>query len=353
LIQTIILKKKKLPPLVSIIILNYNGLKFISGCLNSLLNTYYSNYEIIFVDNNSSDRSVEFIKNKFGKYPCLKIIELDKNYGVGGGNNIGAYYASGKYLVFLNMDTEVHKDWINELINVFEKDKTIGAAQSKLLFLWDKKRINSMGHYLTSWGSWSNYVPWGQPDDIKNDKIKEIFIAHGAAITVKSDLFKQVGMFDEDYFIYSEETDLCWRIWLSGHRIFLVPSSVVYHYEGGLAGGGVTKPTPLRAFHHTRNRLITILKNYSNINLYKYFPIVILIALYASVRHFLINPRLLTYDLLGIIDFIRKFKNTWKKRIRIQYLIRCISDDLLFKKGLIRARARALKKLYTERPENV
>jgi len=341
LIPTINLEQKKLPPLMSVIILNFNGLKFISGCLNSLFNTNYTNYEIIFVDNNSYDGSVEFVKIKFGKHPGLKIIELDKNYGVSGGNNIGAHHAQGKYLFFLNIDTEVHKDCLNEIINVFEKDKTIGAVQSKLLFLWDEKRINSMGHYLTSWGAWQNYVPHEQFDNNKKySNIQEIFIAHGAAIAVNSELFKKVGMFDTDYFMYSEETDLCWRIWLSGKRIVIVPSSIVYHYEGGVAGGGVLKPTPLRVFHGTRNQLITILKNYSNRNLYRYFPFIMLLTFNNLVRYFLINPRFLTHNILAIIDFIKQFKNTWKKRIRIQYLIRCISDDVLFQKGLIRAHIR-------------
>lgn len=321
---------------MSIIILNYNGLKFLSGCLNSVFNTNYPNFEVIFVDNNSSDGSVEFIKNKYGKNSNLKIIDLNKNYGTCVGNNIGAKNASGKYIIFLNMDTEVHFDWINELVMILEKDKTIGAAQSKLLFLWDKKRINSMGHFLTAYGSWSNYVPFGQFDENKYDKIKEIFIAHGAALIVRHELFKKIGMLDKDFFIYSDEIDLCWRIWLSGHRIVLVPSSVVYHYEGGVAGS-MTKVTPLRAYHHTRNLLITILKNYSNNNLFKYFHLVILRILYGSVRNFLRNPRLITYRLLGIIDFIRKFKKTWKKRLKIQNSIRCISDDLLFEKGLIRS----------------
>lgn len=305
--------------------------------MNSIFNSNFSDFEVIFVDNNSSDGSVEFIKNNFGKYPSLKIIELEKNYGVSGGNNIGVYHAMGKYLFFLNVDTEVHKDCLNEIVNVFEKDKTIGAVQSKLLFLWDKKRINSMGHYLTSWGAWQNYVPNEQFDNKKNFNIQEIFIAHGAAVAVNSELFKKVGMFDKDYFMYSEETDLCWRIWLSGYRVVIVPSSIVYHYDGGVAGGGVTKPTPLRVFYGTRNQLITIFKNYSNRNLYRYFPFIMLHIVNDLRRYFLINPRFVTHNILAIFDFIKQFKNTWKKRMRIQYLIRCISDDILFQKRLIRA----------------
>ena len=338
MVQEISLEQKLSNPQVSIIILNFNGLKFLSGCLNSLFNSNYSNFEVIFVDNNSSDGSVEFVKKVFGKNLYLKIIELNENYGVGRGNNIGSYNAKGKYLIFLNMDIEVHPDWINEIIKIFEKDNTIGAAQPKLLFLWDKKRINSMGHYLTAYGDWSNYVPYGQLDDNKDDNIKEIFIAFGAAIAVNSQIFKKVGMFDEDFFMYSEETDLCWRIWLSGYKVVLVPSSVVYHYEGGATGSSIIKVTPKRAYYHTRNLLITMLKNYNNFNMFKYLPLSILNIFYGSLINIFINPRLITYHILAIVDFIRKFKNTWRKHISIKYLIRCIPDDLLFKKGLIRLR---------------
>lgn len=336
--QTINLKQKMLPPLVSIIILNYNGLKFLSDCLNSVFNTNYINFEVIFIDNNSIDGSIEFVKNKFGKKKNIKIIKLNNNYGVGVGYNIGSHYAHGKYLIFLNMDIEVHKDWINELIKVFEKDNTIGAAQPKILFSRNKKRINSMGHYLTIDGLWSNYVKYGQVDN-NNYKIQEIFIALGASIAVRSELFKKVGMFDKDFFIYSEEMDLCWRLWLSGHRIVLVPSSIVYHYEGGVAGT-IRKVSPLRIYYSTRNRLITILKNYSNKNLFKYYPLVILRLFYDISINIIINPKFIIYYFLAIIDFMRRFKNTWRKHIRIQYLIRRIPDNILFKKGLIRIRKR-------------
>lgn len=323
--------------MVSIIILNFNGLEFLSSCLNSVFNTAYPNYEVIFVDNNSSDGSVEFVREKFGKNLNLRIVELDQNCGSCEGNNVGAQCASGKYLVFLNMDTEVHEDWINELVNVFEKDKTIGAAQSKLL-LWDKRRIDSMGHFLTAYGSWSSYVPYEQYDDNRDDETQEIFIAHGAALATRHEIFEKAGRFDGDFFMYADEIDLCWRIWLSGHRVLLVPSSVVYHYGGGVAGRK-TKQSPLRAYHHTRNLLITIFKNYSDRSLFRYAPLVISRVLYASIVSSLnrsTDPRLVTRRLLGIIDFARKLRSTWRKRIRVQYLVRCISDDLLFEKGLIR-----------------
>jgi GT2 family glycosyltransferase len=330
--------EQKQIPLVSIVILNWNGMDFLSNCLNSIFNTNYLNFEVIFVDNNSFDDSTEFVKNNFGKNRNLKIIHLEKNYGTNIGNNIGAYHASGKYLVFLNVDVEVHPDWIKELVNIFEKDVTIGAAQPKLLFLWDKNRINSMGHYLTSWGSWSNYVTYGRVDDYKNDEVQEIFIAFGAALAVKSVLFNKVGKFDNDFFMYADEIDLSWRIWLSGHRIVVVPTSIVYHFDGGVGGGGIIKSTPFRVYLHNRNLLTTLLKNYSNNNLPKFLPLAILSIIYSAVCNIFKDPQLIPYKLLAIIDFLKNFNKTWKKRIYIQYFLRRVSDDSLFRKGLIRQR---------------
>jgi len=327
---------KKSSPMVSIIILNYNGINYLCSCLDSIFNTKYDNYEIIFVDNNSSDNSVKFTKDNYGQKNNFKIIKLNKNLGVARGYNIGAKHSKGKYLIFANMDIEVEKNWINEIIKIFEKDVTIGAAQPKILFAWNKNRINSMGHYLTLDGTWFDYIKYGQLNN-KKYQVSEIFVALGAAIVVKNDLFKKIGQFDKDFFLYSEELDLCWRIWLSGYRIVVAPSSIIYHHEGAVAGS-VKTLSPLRTYHSTKNRLITILKNYSNESLIKYFPIVLLSTFYHVIINSFQNPKLIKYYVIAIIDFIKQFKETWNKHIKIQYLIRRVPDNLLFNKGLIRKR---------------
>jgi GT2 family glycosyltransferase len=109
-------------PLVSILILNYNGLKYVDKCLASILRTNYSNFEIIFIDNASIDGSCEYVERRYGDNLHLKIIKNERNYGFAKGNNIGARYAKGDYLVFLNVDTEVEPDWLRELVRLMDSD---------------------------------------------------------------------------------------------------------------------------------------------------------------------------------------------------------------------------------------
>ena len=120
-------------PLVSVIILNYNGMEFVESCLESVLSTDYPDFEVLFIDNASIDGSLEYVEDKFGRNTRIKIVANEKNYGFAEGNNIGFKHTEGEYVVFLNIDTDVEPDWLSELVKVFEADPTIGAVQSKLL----------------------------------------------------------------------------------------------------------------------------------------------------------------------------------------------------------------------------
>jgi GT2 family glycosyltransferase len=123
---------------ISVIIVNYNGLEFVKHCLQSVLKSKYPYFEVIFVDNASNDGSLELVKKFFAHNPRLKIIENSKNLGLGAGGNIGAKYAKGKYLLFLDSDTEIDVNCISEIVKVLDSDPQIGAGQCKLLRMAEK-----------------------------------------------------------------------------------------------------------------------------------------------------------------------------------------------------------------------
>lgn len=308
-------------PLVSVVVLNYNGMKFVDRCLRSVLNTDYPNFEVIFVDNASTDESLEHAKKKFGRDPRLKFVANDKNYGFARGNNIGLEHARGEYIVFLNNDTEVNPDWLGELIEVMSSDPSIGAAQSKLLAMHDPKRIDACGLMLTPYGFFVERGA-GEIDRGQYDSVTEIFAAKGAVIAIKREILDEVGPFDVDYFIFSEEADLCWRVWLGGYRVVLVPKSVVFHVTAGTLRAIWPKGRPLYWY---KNTLTTLLKNLGVKNLIKILPVFVLVSFGGVVK-----SKKAIYQLPLFIKanggVIANFRDIWKKRMKVQRRIRKKKD---------------------------
>jgi GT2 family glycosyltransferase len=233
-------------PKVSVIIINYNGKKLLEKCLESLFKIDYKNFEIIIVDNNSSDNTLEFITTH---YPSIIIIKLDSNKGYAEPNNIAAKIAKGNYLLFLNNDTIVTNNFISEMINVMENDKTIGICQS--LLLKPNGSIDSSGDFIDKLGVVYN-------SKIKTDEIREISSARGASLMIHEELFDNLGGFDEKFFVSFEDVDLGWRTWILGYRVILVPNSIVYHYVGST----IKKMKSEIAFHGFKNQLSLKITNF-------------------------------------------------------------------------------------------
>jgi len=195
--------------LVSIIIINYNGKHHLEKCLKSLIQIDYKNYEIILVDNNSSDDSINFVK-KF--YPSVGIIQLEKNYGFAEPNNIGAKRATGEFLLFLNNDTIVKSNFISELVNVINTDSKIVICQSFLLK--PNEEIDSSGDFVDTLGR-------AYSSRKKVSEVREILSARGAAMLVRKESFFDLGKFDKKFFASFEDVDIGWRAWLWGYRVIL------------------------------------------------------------------------------------------------------------------------------------
>jgi len=236
-------------PKVSIIIVNYNGKELLQKCLDSLLKVNYNNFEIILVDNNSTDGSVEFITKN---YPSLIIIKLDSNKGFAEPNNVAAKISKGKYLLFLNNDTVVTPNFISEMVKVMETDKKIAVCQS--LLLKPDGSVDSSGDFIDHLGVVYN-------SKTKIDEIREVSSAKGASMLVRSDIFEKLDGFDQKFFITFEDVDLCWRSWILGYRVLIIPTSIVYH-EGGIT---IKKIKSEIAFHGFKNQLAMKITNFEPI----------------------------------------------------------------------------------------
>ncbi len=233
-------------PLVSIIIVNFNGKTHLEKCLNSLKKVNYSNFETILVDNNSTDGSVEFVTKN---YSDVIIIKLNQNKGYAEPNNIGARLAKGDYLLFLNNDTVVTPNFLSALVHVAINDPKIAICQS--LLLRPNGEVDSSGDFIDKLGVAYNSIT-------HPNSPREISSARGASMLIKRDFFNILGGFDDVFFASFEDVDLGWRSWIAGYKVILVPSSIVYHFGGQT----IKKIKDEIAFHGFKNQLTMKITNF-------------------------------------------------------------------------------------------
>jgi len=249
-------------PLVSIIIPHWNGIDIITECLKSLEKVTYPNIEIIVVDNNSTDDSVNHIRKIF---PNVIIFENEKNEGYAGGCNRGSEIAKGEYLLFLNNDTIHEPNWIEPLVQILEKNTNIAAVQPKILNYYKKNLFDYAGgaggimDILVFPFARGRIFNEQEVDTYQYNSKSEIFWSSGTAFLARKTTFESAGKFDELFFAHMEEIDLCWRFHLLGFDVWSEPSSVVYHKNA------VSLPmyTEKKYYLNHRNSLIMLLTNYS------------------------------------------------------------------------------------------
>jgi GT2 family glycosyltransferase len=310
-------------PLVSVIIINWNGKHFLDKCLTSLYAQKYKNIEVIFVDNASTDGSINYVKEKF---PKTKIVINKENLGFADANNIGYRVAKGEYILFLNNDTEVTDTFIIELLVVLENNPKIGGAQSKILLMDEPDRLDSVGAFLTKTGFLFNYGI-AKKDSPKYNKQIDLYTAKGACMMFKKHVLEEIlvdgEILDSRYFVYFEETDMCHRVLLAGYKIVFVPKSAIYHKMGGTS----TKlNNSFVQYHSFKNRLNSYTKNLSLKELIQIMPVHIVLcegfALFS-----LLKGNLALFKAVHQAYFwnITELKTTIKKREYIQRKIKKVT----------------------------
>ena len=213
-------------PLVSIIILNYNAGELLLNCVKSVFDTEYDNFEVIVVDNVSNDNSHKKCKEKFEK---IILIENEKNYGYCEGNNCGIRNAKGEFIVILNPDTIVEKNWLNHLINA-QKEHGDGLYQPKILSLYQKNVLQSTGNMIQLFG-FGYAKDKGVLDQQKTEKITKIGYASGTCLFTSKNMLDKIGLLDPFIFLYHDDLELGWRAAQLGFKSYYVPESIIYHAE--------------------------------------------------------------------------------------------------------------------------
>jgi GT2 family glycosyltransferase len=241
-------------PLVTIVTINYNQVEVTCALLESLRKLTYPAVEVIVVDNHSKEDPTPVIGKR---YPEVTLIVSGENLGFAGGNNLGIQASNGKYLLFLNNDTEVDSGFLEPLVQFFETNPQAGAASSKLVYYNSGETIQYAGSTrINPFTGRSKRIGFLEKDH-GQFSTKETELAHGAAMIVPRNVIDKVGMMPEFFFLYYEEVDWCESIKKAGYKIYIIPESKVYHKESMSIGKGST----LKTYYMTRNRLLFMRRN--------------------------------------------------------------------------------------------
>lgn len=343
-----IIMQQNLPepcPAVAIVILNWNGRQYLQQFLPSVLASQYSNFFVVVADNASTDDSVAFVKEQF---PEVKIVANHKNLGFAAGYNEALKQVKADYFVLLNSDVEVDPHWLSSAVNLLQSNPQIAVVQPKLIDYNDRSRFEyagAAGGFLDKYG-----YPFCRGrifDELEEDKhqyqtVSEIFWASGAALFIRSSVWRESQGFDGDFFAHMEEIDLCWRIKNMGYKIMYSPQSVVYH----IGGGTLQSDNPFKSYLNFRNNLVMLLKNLPRNQVF--FTIFLRFWLdFASLIKFLTEGKF--KQALSISKAHRHFFRDFRKNIRKRNSLTHLSSSKdLFRKSVVWEYFVRKRKTYNE-----
>jgi GT2 family glycosyltransferase len=331
-----LLKDGRYFPRVSVVIVNYNGHRWLKLFIPPLVKTQYPDFEIIVVDNASKDESVQFLTENF---PHIQLVKLSENKGNAEGTNIGAAHSTGEVLAFLNNDVEVSYDWLTQAISKLTSDDNIAAVQCKIMRYYNRKEIDCVGMSVDRYNFFLA-IGEGEIDNGQYDDLDEIGVFHGAATVVWKRIFYQVGCFDDLFFMYHEEVDLCWRIRLSGYKICIAKSSVVYHVGSATSNTRASdnrwNPSPFFAFLNSRNLIYCWLKNSRLKNIIIYWPVFIFVNVVLGLTLIpLVSPRSGIAYIRGLFWPLKHLRHISNERKKMREMIKSQKDNILFVAGII------------------
>lgn len=278
----------------SVVVLNYKQAALTIACVKSVLRQSYKNFDIVLVDNGSNDGSVELFGKEFGSNRKVKIIANNENLGYTGGNNTGVKSAKGKYLVILNNDTLQEREWLSELINTLKSSERVALASSNIVNVPAFKNLQRYRRFALNrqWGTnniLGYYINTFTPS--QSERAIPQFQVHGGAFALKKNLVPK-PLFDSDYFIYAEETKLCWLMRSKGYEIVAAPKAVVYHLEN-IVRKSDKRINKYFTFLGERNKIMNWLTLYECFTILRFLPYFFFAILFINI----FEPRKIPYRL--------------------------------------------------------
>jgi GT2 family glycosyltransferase len=305
------------PPLVAVVIPNWNGCSLLDTCLRTLATQSWRDFAVIVVDNGSTDGTVEWVRKEFR---WVRVMANEENQGFGRAVNQGICASGSRYVVTLNNDTKPEPGWLAALVNA-ELDPTVGMCASRMLFADRPEVIDSAGLCLDRAG-----IAWdrrgGEADDGREAGPVEVFGPCGGAALYRRAMLDEIGLFDEDFFAYLEDVDLAWRARQAGWRCLYAPAARVLHHHSATSVEG----SSFKRYLLGRNKIWLIAKNYPFARLWPYVPLLLLYDL-AAVFYSLAARRD-THALRGRLAGLMAAKRMWRKRQRPDPALRNDLDHL-------------------------
>ena len=318
-------------PKISVIIVNYNGEKFIADCLRSLEMQTMQNFELIIVDNHSLDTSLQQIKSFISKSPLLhkvSILSTDRNLGFTGGNIRGFDQSLGEYIALLNNDTEVAANWLEELSNAMDSHPEVGICASKLV-VFGTNAIDSAGD---GFSSFLRAFKHGDGCSVTEfNRQRYVFGACAGAALYRRRALDETGFLDDDFFLVYEDADLNFRVQLAGWKVFYVPTAVVLHKVRSTLG----HMSDTAVYYSIRNCEFVRVKNIPFIIFLRYLPDYLLGAI-AEFIYFVVRHKKGKIYLKAKIDVLKSFSKLMikrkeimgKKKVSNAYLIDLVTPGL-------------------------
>jgi GT2 family glycosyltransferase len=267
-------EKREVSPLVSIIIPHLDGKQHLDDCFGSLRRQTFQDFEVLLVDNGSTDCTQEFVREY---YPEVRLIELGANHGFTGACIAGYEASTGQIVILLNNDTEVDSGWLGVIVEAFKKQPLTGSIASKMLLFDRRDTFHTAGDFYRLDGIPGNRGAWMQ-DIGQYDQEEIVFSACGGAAAYRRQMLDEIGFLDNDYFFSCEDMDLAWRANLAGWQVKYLPAAVVYHKLKASGSNGVNS-----SYYDGRNFLYLIWKNYPTDLLRRYWPAILMAQLRISV----------------------------------------------------------------------
>jgi GT2 family glycosyltransferase len=295
---------------LSVIIPNWNGKILLQDCLRSLARQSFKDFEIIVVDNGSTDGSIEFLQSK---YPYVKIIKFGENLGFAKAVNKGIKTSKSKYILLLNNDTKVNRHCLKLLVDMLERRRDICAVVPKVVWFFDSSIIDSAGDVMNTVGQ-AFHRGWREKSSKWNIP-EEVFLCTAGASLYRKKAFSKIGLFDESFFIYGEDVDWCLRAQLAGCKFWYEPKAIVYHYHKATTGEHMPR---FFEYLHFRNMALTIIKNFPWQLFLKRWRIITIPLVHFNTILYMAFHGLWKEALLADFWIITHLPQILKKRWRIQ-----------------------------------
>lgn len=304
-------------PRVSIVIVNFNGGYVFRDCLESLSKIDYENFELIIIDNGSTDNSFAFVDN-WKRKGGVKVVRNEVNIGFAPACNQGYSKSRGEYLLLLNNDTKVEKDFLTKMVERMVGDEEIAVIQPKI-YLMDKRGfLDNAGSFFTRIGFLDH---WGfmRKDGPEFNTEREVFAAKGACLLIRKVVADKIGLFDNDFVYYFEESDFCFRVWIFGKKILYFPKACIYHKLGYTT----RREDVLNInYHYYKNRICSLIKNLEVSSMFLVLTshmtisigIAVIFLLKFRIKNFWVIVKALVWNLININETLNKRRKVQKFR---------------------------------------